>query len=60
MNIKLNKIIKIQNFIRYSLAVKKFNRNVELLTNIIQLDFAVNLIKDKKTEEKLLLLYLSK
>ena len=48
--IDINKIITIQKFIRFSLSRKKFNERIELLSNIIELDSPVNLIKDKNTE----------
>lgn len=51
----INKIITIQKFIRFSLSRKKFNERIELLSNIIELDSPVNLIKDKNTEMKVLL-----
>ena len=51
----IDKIILIQKYIRFSLSRKKFNERVELLSNIIELDSPVNLIKDKNTENKILL-----
>lgn len=53
-NININKIITIQKFIRFTLSVKKFNERIELLSNIIELDNPVNLIKDKNTENTIL------
>ena len=53
--IDIDKIIIIQKFIRYALAIKKFNERVELLSNIIELDTPVNLIKDKNIENEILL-----
>ena len=50
----IDKIITIQKFIRYSLSRKKFNDRIELLSNIIELDSPVNLVKDKNTEIKIL------
>ena len=50
----INKIILIQKFIRFLLSRKKFNERIELLSNIIELDSPVNLIKDKNTEIKIL------
>ena len=52
--IDLNKIITIQKFIRFFLSRKKFNERIELLSNIIELDSPVNLIKDKSIEIKVL------
>ena len=49
-----NKITTIQKFIRSFLAKKRFKERIELLTNIIELDNPVNLIKDKITSSKLL------
>ena len=51
----LEKVKTIQKFIRFCLSVKKFNERVDLLTNILELDSTVNLIKDKKAENNLLL-----
>ena len=51
----IDKVKKLQNFIRFCLSVKKFNERVDLLTNILELDATVNLIKDQKTENNLLL-----
>ena len=51
----IKKIIKIQQYIRKGLAMKKFYKHVEVLRTIIQLDFSVNVIKDKKLENKLLM-----
>ncbi len=51
----LEKVKMIQNFVRYCISVKKFNERIDLLTNILELDSTVNLIKDKKTENNLLL-----
>ena len=53
-NIDINKIITIQKFIRFSLSIKKFNERIELLSNIIELDNPVNLIKDKNIEKAIL------
>ena len=50
-----NKITTIQKFIRAFLSKKRFKERIELLTNIIELDNPVNLIKDKMTSSKLLL-----
>ena len=50
----IDKIIIIQKFIRYALSIKKFNERIELLSNIIELDSPVNLVKDKNTEMELL------
>ena len=49
-----NKITTIQKFIRAFIAKKRFKERIELLTNIIELDNPVNLIKDKLTSSKLL------
>ena len=51
----LEKVKTIQKFIRFCLSVKKFNERVDLLTNILELDSTVNLIKDKNAENNLLL-----
>ena len=51
----IKKIIIIQKYIRKGLAMKKFYDRVELLRTILELDFSVNVIKDKKTENKLLM-----
>ena len=50
-----NKITVIQKFIRAFLSKKRFKERIELLTNIIELDNPVNLIKDKFISSKLLL-----
>ena len=50
----INKIILIQKFVRFFISRKKFNERIELLSNIIELDSPVNLIKDKNTETKIL------
>ena len=50
----INKIILIQKFVRFFISRKKFNDRIELLSNIIELDSPVNLIKDKSTEIKIL------
>ena len=52
--IDIDKIILIQKFIRFSLSRKKFNDHIELLSNIIELDSPVNLVKDKNTEIQIL------
>ena len=44
----IDKVKMIQNFVRYCISVKKFNERIDLLTNILELDSTVNLIKDKK------------
>jgi hypothetical protein len=51
----IDKVKIIQKNIRYYLSLKKFNDKVDLLTNILELDSTVNLIKDKITENKLLM-----
>ena len=51
----IDKVKMIQTFIRFYLSVKKFNERIDLLTNILELDSSVNLIKDKKEENKLLM-----
>ena len=53
--INIQKVIMIQKYIRKGLALKKFYDRVELLRTILELDFSVNVIKDKKTEKKLLM-----
>ena len=51
----IDKVKTIQKFVRFCLSVKKFNERVDLLTNILELDSTVNLIKDKKTQNDLLM-----
>ena len=53
-NKDIDKIIIIQKFVRFALSIKKFNERIELLSNIIELDNPVNLIKDKYTENEIL------
>ena len=50
----IEKVKRLQKHIRYALAVKKFNDQIDLLRNILELDSSVNLIKDKDLENKLL------
>ncbi len=52
--INLNKVVIIQKFIRFYLSKKKFDERIELLSNIIELDSPVNLVKDKNTEIQIL------
>ena len=51
----LDKVKTLQKYVRYCLSIKKFNERIDLLTNILQLDSTVNIIKDKKTENNLLM-----
>ena len=51
----IEKVKRLQKHIRYALAVKKFNDNIDLLRNILELDSSINLIKDKNLENKLLI-----
>ena len=51
----IDKVKLIQKYVRFCLSVKKFNERVDLLTNILELDSTVNLIKDKKSQNELLL-----
>ena len=53
-SIDINKIITIQKFVRFFISQKKFNERIELLSNIIELDSPVNLVKDKNTEIQIL------
>ena len=50
----LDKIKTLQKYVRFCIAIKKFNERIDLLTNILELDSSVNVIKDKKTEFMLL------
>ena len=52
----VDKVKCIQKYVRFCLSIKKFNERIDLLTNILELDSSVNVIKDKKTQEKLLML----
>lgn len=52
--LNLKRIITIQKYIRFGLALKRFNEQVELLSNILKLDSSVNLIPDKITENRIL------
>ena len=45
----------IQKFVRFCLSVKKFNERIDLLTNILELDSTVNVIKDKKAQNDILM-----
>ena len=51
----LDKVKTIQKFVRYCLSIKKFNEHIDLLNNILELDSTVNVIKDKKIENNLLM-----
>ena len=51
---RLNKIILIQKFVRSFISRKKFHERIELLSNIIELDSPVNLVKDKNAEMTIL------
>ena len=51
----IEKVKMIQKFVRYCLSIKKFNERIDLLTNILELDSTVNLVKDKKTQNEILL-----
>ena len=50
----IDKVKTIQKYVRFCLAIKKFNERIDLLTNILELDSTVNLIKDEKIEKSLL------
>ena len=50
----LDKVKTIQKYVRFCLSVKKFNEHIDLLTNILELDSTVNVIKDKKIANNLL------
>ena len=50
----IDKVKTIQKYVRFCLAIKKFNERIDLLTNILELDSTVNLIKDEKVEKNLL------
>ena len=50
----LKKIIKVQSLIRFHIANKKFNEQIELLTNILSLDSVPNLINDEEKNSLLL------
>ena len=52
----IDKVKCIQKFVRFYLSIKKFNEHLDLLTNILELDSSVNVIKDKKTQDKLLMI----
>ena len=51
----INKVKMIQKFVRFCLSVKKFNERIDLLTNILELDSTVNVIKDKKAQNDILM-----
>ena len=51
----INKVKMIQKFVRFCLSVKKFNERIDLLTNILELDATVNVIKDKKAQNDILM-----
>ena len=51
----LDKVKILQKYVRYCISIKKFNERIDLLTNILELDSTVNIIKDKKTECNLLM-----
>ena len=51
----LDKVKTIQKYIRFCLSIKKFNERIDLLTNILELDSTVNVIKDKNLENTLLM-----
>ena len=51
----INKVKMIQKFVRFCLSVKKFNERIDLLTNILELDSTVNMIKDKKAQNDILM-----
>ena len=50
----LDKVKTIQKYVRFCLSVKKFNEHIDLLSNILELDSTVNVIKDKKIANNLL------
>ena len=50
----LKKIIKVQSLIRFHIANKKFNEQIELLTNILSLDSVPNLINEEEKNSLLL------
>ena len=52
---KLQHIISIQSYFRGFINRKKFEDDLELLINILQLDSTVNLIKDENLKKELLL-----
>ena len=51
----LDKVKTLQKYVRYCISIKKFNERIDLLTNILQLDSTVNIIKDKIIEHNLLI-----
>ena len=50
----IEKVKILQKYVRYFLSIKKFNERIDLLTNILELDSTVNIIKDKNIENNLL------
>lgn len=51
----LDKVKTIQKYVRFCISIRKFNERIDLLTNILELDSTVNIIKDKKLENELLI-----
>ena len=51
----IDKVKILQKYVRFCLSIKKFNERIDLLTNILELDSTVNIIKDKKLENNLLM-----
>ena len=51
----LDKVKIVQKYVRFCLSIKKFNERIDLLTNILELDSTVNVIKDKNLEKNLLM-----
>ena len=51
----LDKVKIAQKYVRFCLSIQKFNERIDLLTNILELDSTVNVIKDKNIEKNLLI-----
>jgi hypothetical protein len=50
----IDKVKILQKYVRFCLSIKKFNERIDLLTNILELDSSVNIIRDKKIENNIL------
>ena len=51
----LDKVKILQKYVRFCISIKKFNERIDVLTNILELDSSINVIKDKKLEYNLLM-----